>query len=360
MNRALDPEVFEGIKGIPKDNGSEVDERFLRCILDQLKDYPPPAPVLNLIQDGDTMPLLTLKSFSLWQGKQKSKKTTALAMAIAPYIANKPSDESQTYFQPETPGRVLWFDTEQGQSYAARTMKLILKLAGVDKSDKLIYCDLREYTPRERLEIIISGISTTQDLGIVIIDGLVDLLDDFMDAKQGHTLITTLLKLCSQHNIHIAGVLHQNKSKDDKSARAHVGTIASQKCEVEISTEADTKDLSVSKVTCLNSRGIPFKDFLIRWQKGSLPAIIDKGTEVMKPNKNYAQAVSLQEAVFKPMAALTPTEAEKAIMKHLTVSESTAKRRIDELLTWGLIEKGEDRRYRGVGVRVHEGSNRVQ
>lgn len=335
---------------IPIEPANESLEKFRGCILNQSKDYPLPVPVINIVQDGETMPLLTLKAFSLWQGKQKSKKTTALALAVSAFITNEQNeDPANTYLQPGIPGNVLWFDTEQGESYAARTMKLILKLAGCEQSPQLTYCDLREYSPDQRLELIITGIESTANLKLVVIDGLVDLMNDFMDARQGHSLITTILKLCSQYDIHICGVLHQNKSKEDKSARAHVGTIASQKCEVEISAEADNKDLSISNISCLNSRGLPFKDFVIRWQKGSLPAIVAKGDEtIQKPNKAYTQGQEILDAVFKPLAALTRTEAEQSVMFHLKASESTAKRRVKELVDWKLIEKGEDNRYRRV------------
>lgn len=343
----IDIEILEGKKPIPAADRDL--ENFRSCILDQTEQYPMPVPVISIAQDGEEIPLLTLKGFSLWQGKQKSKKTTVLALTIASFI-NGPADTDQdTYIKPVLTGNVLWFDTEQGQSYAARTMNLILKLAGKQQSPRLAYCDLREYSPDERLQLILTGIKNTPDLKLVVIDGLVDLMNDFMDAKQGHNLITTILKLCSQFNVHIAGVLHQNKSREDKSARAHVGTIASQKCEVEISAEADTKDMSISKITCLNCRGLPFKDFMIRWEKGSLPAIVENNDQtVQKPGRAYSQGIEVLEAVFKPLTAHTRTEAENAIMNVLKVSESTAKRRMTELINWKMIEKGEDNRYRRV------------
>lgn len=342
-------DVLTGEKPIPEVTIEALD-RFHDCILNQHKDYPLPTAVINIVQDGETIPLLTLKAFSLWQGKQKTKKTTALAMAMAAYITDNVEENYETtYLKAGQQGCVLWADTEQGESYGARTMKLLLKLASCEHSEKLIYCDLRELSPVERMEVIITGIKTTPDLKIVVIDGLVDLLDDFMDARQGHTLITTILKLCSQYNIHVAGVLHQNKAKEDKSARAHVGTIASQKCEIEISAEADSKDLSLSRIQCLNSRALPFKDFSIRWEKGSLPHISsDQDDSIQKPAKSYSQGLMLLDTVFSPLAAFGRTEAEEFIMNELKVSESTAKRRMNELISWKLIEKNGDGRYRRV------------
>jgi hypothetical protein len=246
---------------------------FKKSILDQNKDYPPPIPVINLYQNGEVIPFLTKKSFSLWQGKQKSKKTTCLAITIAYYIGKLVTSET-VYFKSEDPGKVIFFDNEQGESYAARTMRLILKLADFKECPNLIYCDLREFSPLERIKVIKAGIENTTNVKLVVIDGIVDLMEDFMDAKEGHTTVTDLLKLCSQYDIHIAGVLHQNKGATNKDARAHVGSISSQKCEREIMSEVDNENPAQSIITSKESRGLPFEQFAIRWDKGTLPYIV--------------------------------------------------------------------------------------
>lgn len=269
IDQPANPQTFgEGIPLVKTDPR----ELFLQTVLDQTKEYPDPSPLMWLIQGNEKFPHRTKGSFSLQQGKQKSKKTTQLAMEVAAYISPFVSLED-IRFECADPGSVLFFDCEQGQSYAARTMKLVLKLADVTTSNKLFYSDLREYTPIERLEIIEAGIECIPDVKWVIIDGLVDAMNDFMSAEEAHTLMTNLLKLCSKYNIHITGVLHQNKGLG-KDARAHIGSIGSQKCEVEIMVEKDPNDSALSIVSAKESRGLPFEDFAIRWDKGDLPKIV--------------------------------------------------------------------------------------
>ena len=322
-------------------------EMFQRSILDQSKDYPSPVAVITLFQNGEFMPFLTLKSFSLWQGKQKSKKTTVLAIAIAAFISKYISD-ADTRFDEAMDGVVLFFDNEQGESYAARTKKLILKIAGVQTSDRLIYCDLREFSPTERIKIIETAVENTPNVRLVVVDGLVDLLNDFMDASEGHLTITQMLKLCSKFNIHVAGVLHQNKN--DKNARAHVGSIASQKCEVEITTDVDPKDRAQSIVSCLNSRGLPFEPFAIRWDKGCMPCINQDWNELKetsaRANKTYEKAKEYAEAIFQPPTSLSYKQAIKAMTSVLLKSESTIKRTINDWLAWDLIVKNDEGLYR--------------
>lgn len=263
----------------PEKEKPDYGEIFKSLILDQTKDYPDPVPVINLIQGDDTYPLLTKMSYSLWQGKAKSKKTTVLAMAIAAFISPVNSEEKIRFEANEDEkGTAIIFDTEQGKSYGAKTMKLILKLAGLKTSRDLIYVDLREYPPSDRIEIIKKGIELTKNVKIVIVDGVVDIMNDFMDAAEGQMVISELLRLSSIFDIHIAGVLHQNKG--DKNARGHVGTISVQKGEREIAIEKDPEDKTQSIVISNEQRGLPFDDFAIRWEKGSLPKIVQNWTQV--------------------------------------------------------------------------------
>ena len=247
---------------------------FGKSILDQKKDYPLPPPLMRFVQNGKIFPHRTKKSFSLQQGKQKSKKTTELAMEVAAYITpNPPHEGDSIYFECVEPGVVLFFDNEQGESYAARTMKLILALANLKESERLIYCDLREFRPQERKQVIAAGIKSIQNVKWVIVDGIVDVMNDFMSAEEGHLVITDLLKLCSLHDIHVTGVLHQNKGAS-KDARAHVGSIAGQKCEIEVMVERDTENKNLSVVSAKETRGLPFEDFAIIWEEGALPRIV--------------------------------------------------------------------------------------
>lgn len=295
---------------------------FESTILDQSKDYPDPEPILNLVRDDDVHPFLTKGSFSLWQGKQKSKKTTVLALAVASIIAeNKSTDPIR--FQSDEVGKVLFLDCEQGKSYAARTMKLILKVADLESSKNLIYCDLREIAPKERLELIKVALEFNHGIKLAVIDGLVDFMEDYMSSQEGHALVIELLKLCSQNNIHIAGVLHQNKA--DKNARAHIGSISSQKCEVEIMVERDPDDSSLSVVSFKETRGLPIDDFAIRWDKGQLPCIVQQWERVQQPStgrKRLSQPHEFPEAthveiltkVFKEQSELTSAEFQEGLM----------------------------------------------
>ena len=238
------------------------------CLLDQSENYPPPVPVIWLIQNENNCRLLTLKSFSLLQGKQKSKKTTFLSMMIAAYISPNVSNQAIRFQCEGEQGKVLYIDTEQGQSQGSVTMKRILKMAKLEDSENLIYYDFRELAPELRKKLLLGAINRHEGIKIVVIDGLVDLMTDFQDAREAHALISSILKICSKYDVHVIGVLHQNKNNEN--ARSFVGLISSQKCEMEIALE-NLGDITT--VECRNSRGKPFEKFAFRWDNGKFPRI---------------------------------------------------------------------------------------
>jgi SepF-like predicted cell division protein (DUF552 family) len=301
-------------------------ERFKASIMDQTMEYPDPEPLMYLVQNGERFPHRTKKSFSLQQGKQKSKKTTELAIEAAAYIRTTAYLDS-IYFECADPGVILFFDCEQGQSYAARTMKLILKLANLESSENLIYCDLREMTPKERLGVIEAAIEDTKQIKWVIIDGIVDIMDDFMSAEEGHLVITDLLRLCSRFDIHVTGVLHQNKGVS-KDARAHVGSIAGQKCEIEVMVERDPDDSTMSIVSAKESRGLPFEDFAIKWEKGGMPFIVQDWSQHENSyslKQKLPMPSEIDDSVHKKLIASTfYNQPEKMIRSEIRVSAKGA------------------------------------
>jgi hypothetical protein len=275
---------------------------FNRSILDQTKYYPDPLPVINLIHNENIYPLLTLMSYSLWQGKNKSKKTTVLALAIAAYISPNKSNDVIRFQREGEMGKVLFIDTEQGQSYAARTMKLILKKAGLEESENLIYCDFREFTPEEKLGMIKAKLGDTEGIKIIVIDGIVDLMEDF--------------------------------------------TISSQKCEMEIACEKDIQDKAQTIVECWDSRGLPFEKIVVRWNKNELPGIVQDsnlivGAGIVKNGKLDVHSLSIEEhkalvqEIFKDNSEFN----DRRLKDQIAVSNLKMKGNVTDTLKRQLIER---------------------
>ena len=77
--------------------------------------------------------------------------------------------------------KILYVDTEQSHYHCLKVMKRILRLAGlpVDRDNEhLEFLALRKYTPEQRIRIVEQAIYNTPDIGLVIIDGIRDMVYD--------------------------------------------------------------------------------------------------------------------------------------------------------------------------------------
>lgn len=321
--------VIEGEDTLPGQHAQQKKDAYLTLFESSIirhDETVPEAPHILYVNTGEeAYSLLTRGSFSLFQGKQKSKKTTVLALIVAALLRK---DENNPGFVRKQAGKIIYFDTEQGRYYASRTLNLILRLADLPQAENLIYVDLRHYTPSERLRIIEAGIYQTKGILFVVIDGLVDIMNDFMSAHEAHSIMTNILKWSSELNLHVAGVLHQNKG--DRNARAHIGTIAAQKAEIEISIDVDADNADMSIVSCGHSRGLPFEKFGVIWEKGALPKLVSIPTKVSHKSKPSSTDKKYKEAILSLSLQVkgirTLTEMEKWLTENKGMSASTAER----------------------------------
>lgn len=163
-------------------------------------------------------------------------------------------------------------DTEQDEYDSWLNAIRIPKLVG-QKPENYIPVRLREKTPNERmqyLEYLFMESEYRNNLGLVSIDGYVDLVNDFNCQVQSSELTQKLMKWSSITKCHITGVLHLNPNTT--KGRGHLGTIIQQKCETVVII-TDKGDYSL--VTCQKGRGKKFKDFCITVNDEWLPEIID-------------------------------------------------------------------------------------
>lgn len=173
----------------------------------------------------------TLGNFSASTGKAKSKKTFNVSAILAAALTN---GEVLRYIAefPDDKRTILYFDTEQSPYHCQRVMKRALRLAGLPVDmhpENLIFAQLRAITPDLRLELIDNAIANTPDVGLVIIDGVRDLMFDINNAIESSRLIGKLMEWTDKYQIHIHTVLHLNKSDDN--VRGHVGAELNNKAE---------------------------------------------------------------------------------------------------------------------------------
>lgn len=165
-------------------------------------------------------------------GHEKSGKSFVLSCIEAAGIGGK--NEILNFSLDLDGGCMLHFDTEQSAYFYDLTQRRIHRLATVaGNARNYAAYHLRQFQPMERMEIIEHFIYNTPGLSIVIIDGYVDLTDDYNNLEKTQAFVNRLLKWTDERKVLILGVLHVNKG--DGKVRGHLGSELKNKCDFIVS-----------------------------------------------------------------------------------------------------------------------------
>ena len=221
-----------------------------------------PKEILTIEENGFSSILMTFGNISLIQGQAKSRKTFLISFIVVALLLGK------TFLKfvgglPDDKSKILYFDTEQGLHHCKKVQERIYKLAGLStliEHTNIEYYHLRPYNYKERIEIIEHVIRHSKGLGVVIIDGVRDLVSDINDASEATMIAGFLMKISDEYQIHIVSVLHENKG--DKNSRGHLGSELQNKSEsvIRVSREPDNKNYS--KVEPVYLRELDFTEFI--------------------------------------------------------------------------------------------------
>ena len=251
---------------------SENFDRIWNSILIKATDqYSVPAEVIHV---GDST-ISTLGNFSASTGKGKSKKTFNVCAVVASAMTGRKILNYEANF-PVGKQKVLYFDTEQSSFHCHKVLERINRLAGLptdSNGDRIEFVMLREFNPIDRRQIIELALASRKDVGLVIIDGLRDLLFDINNSTEAAEVIGLLMRWTSQYNIHIHTVLHLNKGDDN--VRGHIGTELNHKAETILQVTRDENDRDISEVQATLIRDRDFMPFAFRINSEGLPELVE-------------------------------------------------------------------------------------
>ena len=217
----------------------------------------------------------TLGNFSASTGKGKSKKTFNVCAIVASALTGKKVLNYEAHF-PDGKNRVLYFDTEQSSYHCHKVLERINRLAGYPAEMDLSLIEfvmLREYNPIDRRQIIELALAERPEVGLVIIDGLRDLLFDINSSTEAAEVIGFLMRWSSHYNLHIHTVLHLNKADDN--VRGHIGTELNHKAETILQITRNEADGKVSEVHASLIRDRDFPPFAFQINEEGLPEIVE-------------------------------------------------------------------------------------
>lgn len=255
--------------------------------------------------------IATFGNFSASTGKAKSKKTFNISAMVAAAVTNTTVLNYRACL-PEEKRKILYFDTEQSKYHCHNVLERIYKLSGlsVKKDDpRLLFWGLREYTPKLRIALIDYALRKHQEVGLVIIDGLRDLMYDINNGKEATDVMTVLMAWTSVYDLHIHTVLHLNKN--DNNPRGHIGTELENKAETVLIISKNLQNNSISEVRPMHMRDKEFSTFAFHIDDNKLP-VLDNGISVTVVKRREKSLVSLdnevhQEILSKAFKKNSPT-----------------------------------------------------
>ena len=255
--------------------------------------------------------IATFGNFSASTGKAKSKKTFNISAMVAAAVTNTTVLNYRACL-PEGKRKILYFDTEQSKYHCHNVLERIYKLSGlsVKKDDpRLLFWGLREYTPKIRIALIDYALRKHQEVGLVIIDGLRDLMYDINNGKEATDVMTVLMAWTSVYDLHIHTVLHLNKN--DNNPRGHIGTELENKAETVLIISKNLQNNSISEVRPMHMKDKEFSTFAFHIDDNKLP-VLDNGISVTVVKRREKSLVSLdnevhQEILSKAFKKNSPT-----------------------------------------------------
>ena len=256
--------------------------------------------------------IATFGNFSASTGKAKSKKTFNISAMVAAAITNSTVLNYRACL-PEGKRNILYFDTEQSKFHCHTVLERIYKLSGLSLQEddpRLMFWGLREYTPKLRIAVIDYALRKYDEVGLVIIDGLRDLMYDINNGKEATDVMTVLMAWTSVYELHIHTVLHLNKN--DNNPRGHIGTELENKAETVLIISKNTMNNSVSEVKPMHMRDKEFTTFAFHIDDNKLP-VLDSSMSVTVVKPREKSLVSLdnevhQEILGKLFEENTPTK----------------------------------------------------
>jgi len=238
---------------------------------EELKQQPIAISIRESEYKGNLYPIPfgSYGDFSCIVGASKSRKTFFKSMIEAGYIGGKSNILNPSIKGHNTQDKfVLSIDTEQSKYHTQRVQRRVLEMIG-GNCDFYKTFSLRQYNPKERFEFIdwlVFESEYKNNIGLMSIDGYVDLVTDFNSLEQATGLTEKLLQWTAIGNMHCTGILHKNFGT--AKPVGHVGSSVLKKAETVVFVEKNDDD-TIAK--CEYSRNIPFEPITFNVNKDWLP-----------------------------------------------------------------------------------------
>ena len=188
-------------------------------------------------------------NFIVITGKPKARKS-AFAQAILSAAIVGGEIMNLGIRLPEHNQHIVLIDTEQDRNDIASNLHRLKKQSGLKsfkQIDNLSVYSVNDLQPNHLISFINTLFVNNKSIGLMVIDGLLDLINDMNDVKESRELLHQIKLWAKNNNCLIITILHQSKSTG--YSIGHLGSFADRKAQAVLSVDKDLKDDNISTMS---------------------------------------------------------------------------------------------------------------
>lgn len=223
-------------------------------------------------------------------GKAKVGKTFLMTLLNQSVLLKGEFQNTIKSYLPAGKDKIVYIDTEQSSYHVNLVMKRIFDVVGSKKIDNLLMYNFDAVGTDNRLEYTKHLIYNTKGVGLVIIDGIADLVKTINDEIIASEMADNLRIWATECDISIGYVLHQNPG-DTGKMRGHLGTILMNKSETVIQISSAIDNDAIKVVEAVQTRNAKPDNWSFEIIDG-IPVIQDECYTETKPGRPKAKLLN--------------------------------------------------------------------
>lgn len=282
-----------------------------------------PKPDIVLSVNGKVVS--TRKNIFGITGKAKVGKSFLMSLIQASVLKKGEFSVLSSYL-PKGKDKIIYIDTEQSDYHVSLALKRIKTMIEEKNIDNLLMYAFDAVPTSQRYDFTDYLINNTEGVGLVIIDGIADLVKTVNDEIIACDMADTLRRWATINDIAIGYVLHQNPS-DNSKMRGHLGTVLMNKSETVIQISSSKENESVKLVETTQTRNAKPDNWSFEIING-MPLIMDecyqepkagrKPVRILNDTERYSLLISVYSGVPKS-EGISPTVLKENIFEEYTL-----------------------------------------